>query len=76
MVTLIDGDTDNRFTFALSRKRIELARATVCTITVGKISTFEMPFDVRHCRLPALSASRHKDSALCRPLAIAVKRRL
>jgi hypothetical protein len=53
MVTLINHDPDNRFTIAVGRKSVELARATVW---VGKISAFEMPFNVRHCRLQGFVA--------------------
>jgi hypothetical protein len=51
MVSLVNHDPDNRFTIAVGRKSVELARATVGAIAMGKIPAFEMPFDLRHCRL-------------------------
>jgi hypothetical protein len=56
MQALINYDPDNRFTIAMGRKRVELARAAVCAIAVGKISAFEMPLYVRHCRLQGFAS--------------------
>jgi uncharacterized membrane protein len=39
MVSLVNHDPDNRFTIAVGRKSVELARATVRAIAVGKISS-------------------------------------